>query len=100
VNNNGGGIFHYLPQAAHDDVFEEWFGTPPDLDFAPVVQMYGGSYSVAQHWSDFARLVSAPANGLRVIEVRTDRTRNTAMHREAWAAAADAAWGAKVAVSA
>lgn len=100
VNNNGGGIFHYLPQASHDDVFEQWFGTPPDLDFAPVVEMYGGSFARASDWTDFAAQFARPNEGLRVIEVRTDRARNAAMHREAWAAAAEAAWGTKVAVGA
>ncbi|MGE3075020.1 MAG: 2-succinyl-5-enolpyruvyl-6-hydroxy-3-cyclohexene-1-carboxylic-acid synthase [Dehalococcoidia bacterium] len=99
VNNNGGGIFHYLPQASHDDIFEEWFGTPPDLDFAPVVEMYGGTFEKAEDWAQFAANMAAPSGGLRVIELRTDRSRNTAMHREAWAAAAEAAWGVPVAVA-
>jgi 2-succinyl-5-enolpyruvyl-6-hydroxy-3-cyclohexene-1-carboxylate synthase len=93
VNNNGGGIFHYLPQAAHAGLFEEWFGTPPDLDFRPAVEMYGGRYTLADGWDTFARgLERARAGGLHVIELRTDRARNVAMHREAWAAAAEAAW--------
>ncbi len=100
VNNNGGGIFHYLPQASHDDIFEEWFGTPPDLDFAPTVQMYGGEFTRVGDWADFAAQVGNPGRGLKVVEVRTDRLQNTAMHREAWAAAAEAAWGANVAVNA
>ncbi|MCK9519105.1 MAG: 2-succinyl-5-enolpyruvyl-6-hydroxy-3-cyclohexene-1-carboxylic-acid synthase [Dehalococcoidia bacterium] len=96
VNNNGGGIFHYLPQAAHDGLFEEWFGTPPDLDFRPVVEMYGGRFTLADDWATFAKgLDAARAGGLHVLELRTDRARNVAMHREAWAAAADAAWRAE-----
>lgn len=100
VNNNGGGIFHYLPQATHEDIFEEWFGTPPDLDFAPVVQMYGGSFSRTTDWIGFREQLVRREKGLHVIEIRTDRARNTAMHREAWSAAAEAAWGTKVAVGA
>lgn len=94
VNNNGGGIFHYLPQAAHDDIFEEWFGTPPDLDFAPVIGMYGGRHVVVQDWRSFAGAASRPPAGLTVLELRTNRAANTAMHRQAWSAAAEAAWGA------
>lgn len=93
VNNNGGGIFHYLPQAAHDGIFEEWFGTPPDLEFRPVVEMYGGRYTRATGWDAFRdALGAAKAGGLHVIELPTGRARNVAMHREAWAAANDAAW--------
>lgn len=89
VNNNGGGIFHYLPQSGHPDVFEEWFGTPPNLDFAHAVLMYGGTYVRAEGWEPLRRELASPG-GLRVIELRTDRERNVQMHRECWAAAAHA----------
>ncbi len=95
VNNDGGGIFHYLPQAAHSDVFEAWFGTPASLDFSLATRMYGGAHTVAEEWGAFREAIRpAPGAGLRVVEVRTDRTRNAAMHREAWALAGEAAWGA------
>jgi 2-succinyl-5-enolpyruvyl-6-hydroxy-3-cyclohexene-1-carboxylate synthase len=97
VNNNGGGIFHYLPQAAHEDIFEEWFGTPPDLDFSLAARMYGGGYTLANDWTTFRRAVTGSERGLRVVEVRTDRQQNTAMHKQAWAAAARAAWSETVA---
>ncbi len=89
VNNNGGGIFHYLPQAAHEDVFEEWFGTPTNLDFSLAVRMYGGRHTLARDWPTFRDAVSGfEQGGLRVVELPTNRARNTEMHREAWAAAA------------
>ena len=34
INNNGGGIFSFLPQASHPNHFEKLFGTPLDLDFS------------------------------------------------------------------
>jgi len=89
INNNGGGIFHYLPQAAEADVFEEWFGTPTNIDFALAVRMYGGRYTLARDWPTFrAALGHLSQRGLNVIELPTDRARNAEMHREAWAAAA------------
>ena len=101
VNNDGGGIFHYLPQAAHDSFFEDWFGTPPGLDFEHAVRLFGGRYTLAGDWETFrASLAGGCAPGLNVIEVRTDRARNVAMHREAWAAAARAAWSPSPAISA
>ncbi len=93
VNNDGGGIFHYLPQAAHEDIFEEWFGTPASLDFSLAVRLYGGLHTIAEDWPAFREAVRpAPGAGLRVVQVRTDRVRNAAMHREAWALAGEAAW--------
>lgn len=91
VNNNGGGIFHYLPQAAHEDLFEEWFGTPPSLDFSHAVTMFGGRFTRATDWAAFrCALADGLAGGLHVIELPTDRVRNTELHRAAWAAAARA----------
>ncbi|MGE5596580.1 MAG: 2-succinyl-5-enolpyruvyl-6-hydroxy-3-cyclohexene-1-carboxylic-acid synthase, partial [Hyphomicrobiales bacterium] len=93
VNNNGGGIFHYLPQAEHEHLFETWFGTPTGLDFRPAVEMYGGRFTRAADWATFrAALGEAKNGGLHVIELPTDRAANAAMHREAWKAAGEAAW--------
>ena len=84
VHNDGGGIFHFLPQAqAAPDQFEQWFGTPHGLDFRPAVEMHGGSYRRLEGnggWSDaLAEAVAAP--GLAVLELRTDRERNVELHR-------------------
>lgn len=92
VNNNGGGIFHYLPQAAYSSIFEDWFGTPANLEFSHAVEMYGGRFTSTQDWATFRHAVSDTRGGLNVVELRTDRTRNVEMHRQAWSAAAAAAW--------
>lgn len=90
VNNDGGGIFSYLPQASHPGVFEEWFGTPSGLDFSHAVALFGGRHTLARNWDEFRAALDG--RGLNVIELRTNRAINVAMHRDAWAAAAGAAW--------
>jgi len=92
INNNGGGIFHYLPQAAHEDIFETWFGTPGDLEFEHAVRLFGGLYQRIEDWDAFRVALTTEAKGLRVLELRTDRVANTAWHRAAWQRAASAAW--------
>lgn len=92
INNNGGGIFHYLPQAAHEDLFETWFGTPGDLEFEHAVRLFGGGYEQIESWEAFRKALAADATGLRVLELKTDRVANTAWHRAAWQRAASAAW--------
>lgn len=98
INNDGGGIFSFLPQAAMDDpgvglpdAYEELFGTPHGIDFGPIVRALGAEYSVAgpaELGDALARSIGAA--GVRVIEIRTDRARNLALHREATAAVAAA----------
>ncbi|NNU85227.1 2-succinyl-5-enolpyruvyl-6-hydroxy-3-cyclohexene-1-carboxylic-acid synthase [Geobacillus sp. BMUD] len=86
LNNNGGGIFSFLPQARHKGPFETLFGTPTDLSFAHAVEMYGGRHTVPHHWTEFRRHVSESlsSGGLHVIEVRTSRAENVRMHRLLW----------------
>ncbi|MDR5682986.1 MAG: 2-succinyl-5-enolpyruvyl-6-hydroxy-3-cyclohexene-1-carboxylic-acid synthase [Armatimonadota bacterium] len=89
VNNDGGGIFSFLPQAAHPEHFERLFGTPHGLDFRPAVQMYGGTHTRPDGSRAFRRAVrnALEEGGLQVIEVRTDRQRNVVLHRAAQGAA-------------
>jgi 2-succinyl-5-enolpyruvyl-6-hydroxy-3-cyclohexene-1-carboxylate synthase len=86
VNNDGGGIFSFLSQADYPDHFEQLFGTPTGLDFRPAVEMYGGTYTQAADWDAFRTAIQGGIAdaGLHVVEIRTDRTRNVAQHRELW----------------
>ncbi len=86
VNNNGGGIFSFLPQAAYPEHFEQLFGTPTDLDFRPVVEMYGGTFERISTWEGFRQALqhALTSGSLHVIEVPTSRERNVVLHRSLW----------------
>jgi len=92
LNNDGGGIFHFLPQAEHESVFERYFATPTGLDFAPAVEMYGGVFRRPQTWPQVRAEIdeSLRRPGLTVVEIRTDRERNAALHRQIWSAVTEA----------
>lgn len=93
INNDGGGIFSFLPQAeAVPEHFELLFGTPHGLDFRPFVEGHGGRFQRIGNWSQFTDAVTRglQAGGLQVIEVPTERTRNVAQHRAVWRAVAEA----------
>ncbi len=92
VNNDGGGIFSFLPQAAYPEHFEQLFGTPTGLDFQLAVEMYGGLYAKAESWVQFREQVSAGLadGGLRVIEVTTERASNVTLHRKLWKSVSEA----------
>ncbi|HEY0995270.1 MAG TPA: 2-succinyl-5-enolpyruvyl-6-hydroxy-3-cyclohexene-1-carboxylic-acid synthase [Gemmatimonadaceae bacterium] len=88
LNNDGGGIFSFLPQASQAEHFEQLFGTPHGLAFEPAAAMYGARYHRATSHDALGEAVAAAtaAGGLHLVELRTDRGRNVALHREAWEA--------------
>ncbi|RFU66306.1 2-succinyl-5-enolpyruvyl-6-hydroxy-3-cyclohexene-1-carboxylic-acid synthase [Peribacillus glennii] len=86
INNDGGGIFSFLPQASEKEYFETLFGTPHGLDFSHAVALYDGNYTKAESWDEFAAAFtkSFAIPGLKVIEVQTARDSNVLKHRELW----------------
>lgn len=87
LNNDGGGIFNFLPQADEPEHFEELFGTPHGLDFRHVAELYGLDYRPIDSWETFRSVVTVAvgSQGVTLLEVRTDRRANVALHRDLWA---------------
>ncbi len=92
VDNAGGGIFSFLPQAAFADHFETLFGTPPGVDLAAVAGAYGAPVTPVAVPETLPGALDATigAGGLHVLHVRTDRRENVEHHREIWDAVAAA----------
>jgi 2-succinyl-5-enolpyruvyl-6-hydroxy-3-cyclohexene-1-carboxylate synthase len=92
VNNDGGGIFHFLPVAGERDAFEEHVATPHGLDFAQAAAAFGARHvavpDVATLRAELA--LALGAGGVTILEVRTDRAANVALHRRVWDAVAAA----------
>jgi 2-succinyl-5-enolpyruvyl-6-hydroxy-3-cyclohexene-1-carboxylate synthase len=85
INNDGGGIFSFLPQASETDQFELLFGTPHGTDFAPLAALYGAQYTLASDWATVhTALQNSFAGGLHLIEIRTRRDQNVRDHRTIW----------------
>ena len=86
VNNDGGGIFHFLPVAGEQDAFEEHVATPHGLDFAQAAALYGARHQLVAtpgELRDALRLALGDG-GVTILEVRTDREQNVALHRHVW----------------
>ena len=86
VNNDGGGIFHFLPVAREGADFERHVATPHGLDFAQAAALYGARHVLA---SDLATLRAeleraADGVGVTIVEVRTERDANVVLHRRVW----------------
>jgi 2-succinyl-5-enolpyruvyl-6-hydroxy-3-cyclohexene-1-carboxylate synthase len=94
LDNGGGGIFSFLPQAASlpADRFERLFGTPQDADVAGVAAAYGVPVDEVDGASDVLPVVqrNLDAGGVRLVRVRTERAANVALHDELHAAVAKA----------
>ena len=88
INNQGGGIFEHLPVAQFEPPFEEFFATPQQVDFKKLCASHGVKHVRVRDWPHLAGLVATlPSNGLRVLEVRTDRKRDAAFRQELFAQA-------------
>ena len=78
INNDGGGIFSLLPQAAVRDPFERVFGTPHGVDLGYVAASTGTPYTLLTDIADLPKAIRG--EGLRIVEVRTERDSNAALH--------------------
>jgi 2-succinyl-5-enolpyruvyl-6-hydroxy-3-cyclohexene-1-carboxylate synthase len=91
INNCGGGIFEHLPVARFDPPFEEFFATPQEADFKQLAAAYGVEHVAVQDWPHFVRLISTlPTPGVRILEISTDRKRDTAARQALFAEVAKA----------
>ena len=93
VDNRGGGIFSFLPQAALPEAqFETLWGTPHHLDLVELSHVHAIP-AVRVHWaSDLVRAVmtAVELGGVRAVIVPTARDANVAHHRRAHQAVAEA----------
>ena len=83
INNDGGGIFSFLPIAKSTDIFEPYFGTPHGLNFSHAAAMFAIDY---YHPLDRSEFIANYTRSLElgrtaIIEVTTDRSENWQFHQ-------------------
>jgi 2-succinyl-5-enolpyruvyl-6-hydroxy-3-cyclohexene-1-carboxylate synthase len=88
LDNDGGGIFSLLPQAALPEHFELLFGTPHGVDLTRLAALHGLAAERVEKASGFVPALEAAivAGGVRLVVVTTDRAANVERHRTAWQA--------------
>ncbi len=94
VNNDGGGIFSFLPQASSPlvdpDVYERHWGTPHGLFLAPIAEAMGVPSLTVGTREALTAAVASPIEGPELIEIRTDRRSNIGHHDTVRQAVAEA----------
>ncbi len=92
VNNDGGGIFSFLPIVSNDDLFEKYFGTPHGMTFDHAAAQFKLPYTRVSSPSKLtAALQDAYRSGKsHVIEVASNRPENRSIHTRVSALVASA----------
>jgi 2-succinyl-5-enolpyruvyl-6-hydroxy-3-cyclohexene-1-carboxylate synthase len=92
VNNDGGGIFSFLPVAGSTERFEALFGTPHGTDLSAAAALGGARFTRAETPAALAAsLEDAGRPGLHIVEARVvDRATNVEVHHALGAAVARA----------
>ena len=83
INNHGGGIFETLPVARFEPPFEDFFATPQSVDFGKLAAAYGVEHCKLRNLDKLPGLVKQlPKSGIRIIEIVTDRKKDTRWRRK------------------
>ncbi|MFN2490476.1 MAG: 2-succinyl-5-enolpyruvyl-6-hydroxy-3-cyclohexene-1-carboxylic-acid synthase [Actinomycetota bacterium] len=86
INNGGGGVFSFLPQARLPEHFETLFATPQGVDLAALARLHGLSHTPIGTAAELrpALADALDGRGVHLLEVRTDRADNVALHEKLW----------------
>jgi 2-succinyl-5-enolpyruvyl-6-hydroxy-3-cyclohexene-1-carboxylate synthase len=81
VDNDGGGIFSFLPQATavESSRFEQLYGTPHGTNISALLAAHGISSVVVESAGELAAAVNDPS--VQAVIVSTDRAHNVVVHQ-------------------
>ncbi|MCH6563853.1 MAG: 2-succinyl-5-enolpyruvyl-6-hydroxy-3-cyclohexene-1-carboxylic-acid synthase [Myxococcales bacterium] len=86
IDNNGGGIFEFLPVAASAgrDVFERHFAAGQGMDLCKALRGFGLSVSTAKSADELRSALekSLTSPGVQLVVVQTDRRENLELHEK------------------
>ncbi len=82
LNNNGGGIFEFLPIADVSENFERLFATPQTVDFKRLVEAHGGTCLKVDSADWLGEVIDGwNGRGLLVAEIGIDRKASRGLHK-------------------
>lgn len=82
-NNDGGGIFEYLPQKG-TKYFDYLFSTSQGLDYSGAAKLYGCGYTKISSPDELSTVLAkvSKESGVHIIEIPTDREYSRQLHRK------------------
>ena len=82
-NNDGGGIFEYLPQKGTKH-FDYLFSTSQGLDYSGAAKLYGCGYTKISSPDELVSVLAkvSKESGVHIIEIPTDREYSCQLHRK------------------
>lgn len=82
INNNGGGIFSFLPVVECEEIFEPFFGTPHNLTFEKAAAMFDLDYYKPDSKESFISSYqqAQTSTNCSIIEIQTNREENRTVH--------------------
>ncbi|MBE2315029.1 2-succinyl-5-enolpyruvyl-6-hydroxy-3-cyclohexene-1-carboxylic-acid synthase [Solirubrobacter sp. CPCC 204708] len=86
IDNDGGGIFEFLPASGQGAAYVDHIATPHGLDFAHAAALYGLGWEPVADVESFRSALDRAlvADRSTIISVRTDRSENVDLHRRVW----------------
>ncbi|GAB4145829.1 MAG: 2-succinyl-5-enolpyruvyl-6-hydroxy-3-cyclohexene-1-carboxylic-acid synthase [Ignavibacteriales bacterium] len=86
VNNNGGGIFELLPIADEKIDFQNYFKTPLDIDFEPIIKSFGGKYFYVENEKSFIKTLRTinKLSEFVVLEIKVNSTISKNLRQKFW----------------
>ena len=82
-NNDGGGIFEYLPQKGTKH-FDYLFSTSQGLDYSGAAKLYGCGYTKISSPDEFSSVLAnvSQETGVHIIEIPTNREYSRELHKK------------------
>lgn len=84
INNNGGGLFNFLPIADEKDVFKKYFITPLKLDFEKITKTFGLDYKLVKTSTQLNLALNRRSDSPQVIEIKTDAADSLKKRKDYW----------------
>jgi 2-succinyl-5-enolpyruvyl-6-hydroxy-3-cyclohexene-1-carboxylate synthase len=81
INNNGGGIFEFLPISQAGETFKKFFLAPQQTDILTAAAAFGIEACRCTSTEELERFLGASRQGPRIAEVMVDRPHNVDVHK-------------------